>query len=93
MVSAATFRFSSGAHPMTYNPWGLTPRQIDACDALLKYGRVTKVAKDLGISVKAAEQHLQIAREKALLTNNILLAVAYSRIQSRMKGNYEQVQQ
>jgi FixJ family two-component response regulator len=46
------------------NPWGLTPRQAEAMDAVIETGCHKLAARKLGVEVKTLEGHTQHAREK-----------------------------
>lgn len=63
------------------NPFGLTPREMKACDLLVETHTAKGVAQALGIAVSTAECHLMRAREKSGARNYLALAVAHDRIQ------------
>ncbi len=59
------------------NPWDLSPRQLEACELLTRLGWIKLVADAMTLSIKSVEEHLRLARKKASVSNNVLLAVAY----------------
>ncbi len=61
------------------NPWGLTPAQAAAMDALCLHGRNDATARALGISARTLEMHLLHAREAMGEPERLLAAIKWDR--------------
>lgn len=62
-------------------PWGLTQREHDVVQSLIKHGCRKRVSSALGIEVKTVDLHLARAREKAQEPNSLMLALSFDRLQ------------
>ena len=64
--------------PTDDNPWALTPSEIRALEATIRYGNYKIVAWNLGISVRTVEMAMRGARRK-MRTHTIGCAVTWTK--------------
>lgn len=61
------------------NPWGLTAAQCEALRRVCEGQSSQEISQAMGVSVKAIEAYLRIAREKMNCKNRIHTAVMWDR--------------
>lgn len=61
------------------NPWGLSPAEERAMDAMVKTGSQKGAARALGVSVKAIEVHCQAARDRMFQEGRFLHLLLWDR--------------
>lgn len=64
---------------MTATPWGLTPAQVKALDAVVDCGCDKEAARRLGVTKKTIEAHTHAARKLMQVRNRVLMVLAYDR--------------
>ena len=70
-------------HPAPANPWGLSPKQCMALDAVLNVGTVRDACADLDMDPHTANTHLMRAKAKMGVPSTILAAVHWDRFKHR----------
>jgi DNA-binding NarL/FixJ family response regulator len=61
------------------NPYRLTDREIEVADAMVRYGCIKAIAKELGIAKHTAATHTIRVAKKMGLANRWLAAIAWDR--------------
>ena len=67
------------------NPWGLTPRQCEALDALVETGANESAAEKLGLSPKTTSALMERAMDRMGVSKRLLAALAWDRF-TRTQG-------
>lgn len=62
----------------TLNPWKLSPRESQVFDKLCIHGNNKRIARDLSISEKTVERHIENAYEKFQIRNRVAAAIKWA---------------
>jgi DNA-binding NarL/FixJ family response regulator len=61
------------------NPWGLTKRELDVCDALIAGGSADKhIARQLGLEERTVQGYMTRIRERMSVTSRVDIALVYA---------------
>ena len=65
------------------NPWGLTLRELEACQVLMVVGELKSVGNRMGVTAETVKKYLVSCRLKMRVKNNIQLVLEFEREQKR----------
>ena len=66
--------------PQGTEPGGLTARQAEVADAIVKHGSTKLAARELGISWRTVENTMLVIKNKLGTPNQIRTAIAWDRL-------------
>jgi DNA-binding NarL/FixJ family response regulator len=62
------------------NPWGLTPREIEVCEAITDgYTQDKQIARWLGVGPRTVQEHIYKIFQKLGVSCRVKLALTYDR--------------
>lgn len=66
---------------MSANHWGLTPREVEVVESLMRNETRKAIARDLCIGVRTVENHLAAIRKKMGASSRLGVAIKWDRAQ------------